>query len=148
MPCIETPSTLLTNNPAPTVTFLRHSSVEQTESGFCQMSDIGVYTIFARAVALIRSDATYGPRMSNCWLPAATWVEVLRRTGHVDPSIIINARKFNAAMSKSRLFGSAMNRFDGSNPTGAFRIDFQHQFFYYFTDQARQVQYPRTLNGA
>ena len=112
------------------------------------MSDIGVYTTLARAVALIRSDATYGPRMSNCWLPAATWVEALRRTGHVDASIIINVRKFNSTMSKSRLFGSVMTRFDGSNPTGVFRIDFQHQFFYYFTDPSRQVEYPRPLNGA
>ena len=66
------------------------------------MSDIGVYSILARTAALIRSDATYGPRMSNCWLPAATWVDALSRTGHVYASIIIDVRKFNASISKSK----------------------------------------------
>ena len=112
------------------------------------MSDIGVYSILAAAVELIRSDGTYGPRMSNCWLPAATWVEALRRTCHVDAFIIIDVRKFNASMLKSRSFGSVMTRFDGSNPAGVFQIKFKHQFFYYFTDQERQVEYPRPLNGA
>ena len=41
-----------------------------------------------------------------------------------------------------------MTRFDGSNPTGEFQINFRHQFFFYFTDQERQVAYPRPLNGA
>jgi hypothetical protein len=96
---------------------------------FVSMSDIGVYSILAAAVELIHSDATYGPRMSNCWLPAATWVEALRRSCHVDASIIIDVGKFNASMLKSRSFGSLMTRFDGSNPAGVFRIDFKHQFF-------------------
>ena len=39
-------------------------------------------------------------------------------------------------------------RKDGSNPTGVFLINFKHQFFYYFTDQDRQVAYPRPLNSA
>ena len=115
---------------------------------FVSMSGIGVYTILARTVVLIRSDATYGPQMSKCWLPASTWVEAHKRSGHVDASIALNVRKLNATMSKSSLFGSVMTRFDGSNPTGVFRIDFQHQFFYYFTDQGKQVEYPRPLNGA
>jgi hypothetical protein len=67
--------------------------------------------------------------MSNCWLPAATSVEALRRTGHAGASIIIDVRNFNASMSKSSLFGSVMTRFDGSNPTGVFQINFRHQFF-------------------
>jgi hypothetical protein len=115
---------------------------------FVGISDIGVYSILAAAVALIRSDATYGPPMSNCWLPVATWVEALMRTGNADASIIIDVRKFNASMSKSSSFGSVMTRFDRSNPTGVFRIDFKHQFFYDFTDQERQMEYPRPLSGA
>ncbi len=66
----------------------------------------------------------------------------------MDASIIIDVRKFNASMLKSRSFGSVMTRFDGSNPAGVFQIKFKHQFFYYFTDQERQVEYPRPLNGA
>ena len=41
-----------------------------------------------------------------------------------------------------------MTRFDGSNPTGVFRINFQHQDYYYFMDQGKQVEYPRPRNGA
>ncbi|KAI2509037.1 hypothetical protein MHU86_5413 [Fragilaria crotonensis] len=111
------------------------------------MSDKGIHTVLFRAVMLLRADDTYGPRMSNCWLPAATWVEAIRKSGHIDGSLIIDVRKFNTAMSKSSLFGELMTRFDGSNATGVFRINYQHQYFYYFTDETRQVAYPRPLNG-
>ena len=40
-----------------------------------------------------------------------------------------------------------MTRFDGSNATGVFRINYQHQYFYYFTEETRQVDYPSPLNG-
>ncbi|KAI2492026.1 hypothetical protein MHU86_22522 [Fragilaria crotonensis] len=111
------------------------------------MSDKGIHTVLFRAVMLLRADDTYGPRMSNCWLPAATWVEAIRKSGHIDGSLIIDVQKFNTAMSKSSLFGELMTRFDGSNATGVFHINYQHQYFYYFTDETRQVAYPRPLNG-
>ncbi|KAI2512571.1 hypothetical protein MHU86_1790 [Fragilaria crotonensis] len=98
------------------------------------MSDKGIHTVLFRAVMLLRADDTYGPRMSNCWLPAAIWVEAIRKSGHIDASLIIDVREFNTAMSKSSLFGELMTRFDGSNATGVFRINYQHQYFYYFTD--------------
>jgi hypothetical protein len=85
--------------------------------------------------------------MSNCWLPAETWVEAIRKSGHIDASIIIDKQKFNTAMSKSSLFGELMTQFDGSNLTGVFRINYQHQYFYYFSEETRQVPYPRPLNG-
>ncbi len=40
-----------------------------------------------------------------------------------------------------------MTRFDGSNLTGVFRINYQHQYFCYFSEETRQVPYPRPLNG-
>jgi hypothetical protein len=112
------------------------------------MADKGKYSILADAVMLIRSDNTYGPRLSNCWLPASTWVEALRKSGLIDASLIIDVGKFNAAMSKSASFGEAMHRFDGSNTTGVFRIKFQKSFYYCFTDKSRQIKYPCPLNNA
>jgi len=99
------------------------------------MAERGKTTILARAVALIRSDMTFGPRLSNCWLPASAWVEALRKWGHIDPTVVIDVRSFNTAMLKSTLFGEAMHRFDGTNATGVFRIKFQDQFFYFFQIQ-------------
>ena len=49
-----------------------------------------VYTILVKEVMLVRDDPTYGPRMSNCWLPAATWVEALQKAGHIDASLSID----------------------------------------------------------
>jgi hypothetical protein len=41
-----------------------------------------------------------------------------------------------------------MTRFDGSNATGGvFRINYEHQYFYYFKEETRPVAYPRPLNG-
>ncbi|KAI2493982.1 hypothetical protein MHU86_20556 [Fragilaria crotonensis] len=112
------------------------------------MADQGIYTIFVNAVMLIRADPVYGPRLSNCWLPASTWVEALKKTGHIDPAIVIDVRKFNTAMSKAATFGSVMSRFDGSNQSGVFRINYNHQHFYYLTNETRQVSYPYPLNKA
>ena len=112
------------------------------------MADQGIYTILTKAAMLSRFDPTYGPRLMNCWLPAETWVEVLKRTGHIDASLAIDARKSNAAFAKSSSFGTVMSRFDGSNNTGVFHVRFQHRQYYYFTHEKRQVPYPNPLNQA
>ncbi|KAI2502628.1 hypothetical protein MHU86_11822 [Fragilaria crotonensis] len=113
------------------------------------MADQGIYTILTKAAILTRFDPTYGPRLMNCWLPAETWVEVIKRTGHIDASLTIDARKFNAAFTKSSSFGAGvMSRFDGSNNTGVFHVRFQHRQYYYFTQEKRQVPYPNPLNQA
>ena len=70
------------------------------------------------------------------------------KSGHVDATLTIDARKFNVAMSKSASFGDAMTRFDGSNHTGVFRICYGKQYFYYLTDSKRQAPYPNPLNSA
>ena len=41
-----------------------------------------------------------------------------------------------------------MSRFDGSNKTGVFHVRFQHRQYYFFTQEKRQVSYPRPLNRA
>ena len=112
------------------------------------MAEKARYAILTDAVMRIRSDTTYGPRLSDCWLPASTWVEALKKSNLIDASIAIDVRKFNTAMSKSPLFGEVMQQFDGSNATGVFRITFQNKFYYYFTKESRQASYPFPLNSA
>ncbi|KAI2503267.1 hypothetical protein MHU86_11204 [Fragilaria crotonensis] len=109
----------------------------------------GINSIIAKAVVLLHTDSLYGPRISNCWLPAATWAEVLAKSGHIDPALVsIDARKFNTAMSKSVLFGESMTRFDGTNQSGMFRLSYGRQFFYHFAGKKKQVVYPVPLNNA
>ena len=98
------------------------------------MADKGKSSILSDAVMLLRSDVTYGPRLLNCWLPASTWVEALKKSVLIDASLIIDERKFNTAISKSVSFGEAMQRFDGSNTTGVFRITFKKKFYDFFTE--------------
>ena len=108
----------------------------------------GINAIISKAVPVLRTDSIYGPRLCNCWLPAATFAEAMVKSGHIDATIIVDAKKFNVAMSKSNLFGECMTHFDGSNKSGIFRIFYGRQYFYYFTDPGRQVAYPSPLNGA
>ena len=108
----------------------------------------GIHAIISRAVPVLRTDDIYGPRVCNCWLPAATFAQAMVKSGHIDASLIVDAKKFNIAMSKSNLFGECMTHFDGSNKSGIFRIYYRRQYFYYFTDPGRQVAYPSPLNGA
>ena len=98
---------------------------------------------------MLLDDSRYGPRLSNCWLPASTWAEALTKSGHIDASLVsTDARKFNAAMSKSPIYGVSMTRFDGTNPTGVFRVKYARQYFYYFTEKQRQIEYPTPLNNS
>ena len=112
------------------------------------MSDTRIYTVVIKAVMLIRSDPTYGPRLLNCWLPAKTWVEALKKSGYIDAELTFTTRQFNAAFAKSGSFGSVMSRFDGSNHTGMFRVSFQHQHYYFLTQETKQATYPSPLNQA
>ena len=112
------------------------------------MSNTRIHGVVIRAVTLIRSDTVYGPRFLNSWLPAETWVEALRKLGHIDEELVFNVCQFNAAFSKSSAYGSAMLRFDGSNQTGMFRVSFQHRHYYYLTQEMKQAMYPSPLNMA
>ena len=88
------------------------------------MAEKGRYSILTDAVMRLQLDITYGLRLSDCWLPASSWVEALRKLSLIDASIAIDVRKFNTAMSMSPLFGEVMQQFDGSNATGVFSITF------------------------
>ncbi len=99
---------------------------------------VGINPIISRAVAILRSDKIFGPRLSkNTWRPVATFAEEIVGPGHVDDTLTIGARIFNVAMSKSALFGDVMTRFDGSNRTGVFLICCGKQYCYYFTDSIK-----------
>ena len=118
-------------------------------SQFGMADNGGINAIISQAVLLLCVDSRYGPRLTNCWLSAATWVDALVQSGHIESMLVIpNARKFNVAMSKSISFGESMMRFDGSNLTGCFRVTYRRQFFYYLTHKTRQVAYPSPLNSA
>jgi hypothetical protein len=109
----------------------------------------GIYHIIAGAVSVLRADPTFGPRLSNKWLPPETWVDALAKSHIIDPSFDFNSKKFNAAMIKSKSeWGEAMLHFDGTNNTGVFRVRFQQQFYYYFTEKGKQVPYPSPLDAA
>ena len=48
------------------------------------MADHRINTILTKAAMLLRFEPTYGPRLMNCWIPAESWVEALKKTGHID----------------------------------------------------------------
>jgi hypothetical protein len=109
----------------------------------------GINSIIAKAVVLLHTDSLYGLRLSNCWLPAATWADTLSKSGYIDPTIVsIDARKVNTTMSKSVLFGESMTHFDGTNQSGMFQLSYGRQFFYHFAGKRKQVAYHVPLNDA
>ena len=113
------------------------------------MADSGqINAIIARAGTMLLDDSRFGPRLSNCWLSESTWVEALTKSGHIDASLVsTDARKFNVAMSKSKLYGESMVRFDGTNQTGVFRVKYAWQYFYYFTEKHWQIEDPTPLSN-
>jgi hypothetical protein len=108
----------------------------------------GINAMIAKAVPLLFSNSPHRLRLLNYWLTAASWAEVLTKSGHFDPSIVsIDARKFNSAMSKSNLFGESMTHFDGTNQCAMFQINFQRQFYYYYAQEMRQVPCLGIMHG-
>ena len=65
------------------------------------LSDKAQYSILTDAVVVIRSDVTHGPRYSNCWLLASTWVEAINKMDLVDASLGVDVRSSQPAMSRS-----------------------------------------------
>jgi hypothetical protein len=104
------------------------------------MPNTKIHAIVIRAVSLICSDTIYdGPRLMNSCLPAETWVEALRKLGHIDEDLVFSVHQFNAAFAKSSANGSAtMLTFDGSNQTGMFRVGFQHRHYYSLTQELKK----------
>ena len=105
--------------------------------------------IISSAFTKIRVDQKLQPRLWNKWLPAETWAEALKTFNLVDEILAFNVRSFNTAMvrSKSEFNGLLIERFDGSNTTGVFRVTFQKQKYYYVTNQNAQVSYPKPFDN-
>ncbi|KAI2495979.1 hypothetical protein MHU86_18546 [Fragilaria crotonensis] len=120
------------------------------------MSEAAGLTLPAPKFAIIRSafmrlcsDETFRLRVWRKWLPAEIWAAALTLSGLIDESIcIVDAKKFNAAMFRSKLHfdGLSMDRFDGTNQSGVFRITFQKTMYYVVTDPFEQVEYPYPLD--
>jgi hypothetical protein len=102
--------------------------------------------IIENAVSVLHADPTFGPRLSNKWLPTNIWADALAKP-HL--SFVIDCKRFNKAMSSYKTeWGKAMLDFDGTNKMGVFRVKLHQQFYYYFTERGKQVPYPSPLDAA
>ena len=110
-----------------------HSSLIKGLKGMSEVdshrSSINILAIINTAFTKIRVDQKLQPRLWNKWLPAEIWVEALETSNLIDEALALNVRNFNTAMarSKSEFNVLLIERFDGSNTTGVFRVTFQKQ---------------------
>lgn len=107
------------------------------------------YAIIRNAFIRLCADELFHMLVRRKWLPAETWCAALTMSGLVDERVcIVDAKKFNAAMIRSKLpfDGSSMDRFDGTNETGVFRIKFQNVLYYMVTAPYEQTEYPCPLD--
>ena len=106
--------------------------------------------IITSAFMRLLDDKRYRRQLCRKWLPAETWAAKLTMSGLIDESLYtaVDAAMFNVAMSRSkRLFhGPSIDRFDGSNQSGIFRVVFQKKRYYMVTDPFDQAEYPNPLN--
>ena len=114
-----------------------------------QPAPANILAIISSAFAKICLDQVLRPKLWNKWLPVEIWVEALTKANIIDEALTFNVRNFNTAMarSKSEFNGLLIERFDGSNTTGVFRVTFQKQKYYYVTNQNAQVSYPKPLDN-
>ncbi|KAI2492108.1 hypothetical protein MHU86_919 [Fragilaria crotonensis] len=107
------------------------------------------FAIIRSAFVKICADEMFRRRVWKKWLPAETWAEALRASGLIDADVhLIDVKSFNAAMIRSKLDfnGHLMERFDGTNNSGIFRVTFQRKWYYLVTDPNTQVAYPSPLD--
>jgi hypothetical protein len=112
------------------------------------VKSVGSKTAIIRCAFIkICTDTTFQRRLWNRWLPAATWVEALTLSNHIDQTLMssISVGAFNAAMGKSKgdFDGQMMSRYDGTNTTGIFQVRFQQTMYYIVTDKGKQIPYPQ-----
>lgn len=103
-------------------------------------------SIMRSAIVKICAEPMFQRQVLNKWLPADTWVEALTKSNLIDHTLMstIKVGTFNGAMGRNRgdFDGQMMSRYDGTNTTGIFRLNFQRAMFYMVTDKNKQVPYP------
>ncbi|KAI2502439.1 hypothetical protein MHU86_12015 [Fragilaria crotonensis] len=107
------------------------------------------FAIIRSAFVRLCSDELFRLRVWRKWLPAETWAAALTISGLIDENVCtVDAKQFNAAMIRSKIHfdGPSMDRFDGSNRSGIFRVAFQKKLYYMVTDPFEQVEYPFPLD--
>jgi hypothetical protein len=109
------------------------------------------FTVIRQAFVRVCDDAFFRARLWNKWLPAATWVEAIGKSGFIDINLfVVTIKDFNSAMGKAKLEfnGHLFDRFDTVNDQGIFRVKFHKQWYYYVTDPKKQALYPCPLDVA
>ena len=104
--------------------------------------------ILVSAFLRLRDDQVCRERLWRTWLPAETWAAALTMSGLIDGTVFtVDAAKFNMALSRCRRhLGPSMDRFDGTNQSGVFRIKYIRSFYYMLTDPYCQAEYPSPLD--
>ena len=81
-----------------------------------------LYAIITSAVLRLRDHELWGPRLSNKWLPAETWVEVLHMSRLINVDLHIDAAIFNRAMAcEICTWRISMLKFDHMNNSDFFK---------------------------
>ncbi len=63
-------------------------------------------------------------------------------------SIPLDIKNFNRAISGSKVWGQAMNCYDGTNAMGVWRVKYNLQYYYMNTDPGEQVVYQINIGKA
>ena len=106
------------------------------------------YSIILAAVPRLRADQRWGPRLSNKWLPAETWVKAIEQARLINVDLHIDAGKFNKAMAcEICTWRISMLDFERTNNSGFFQVTYKGYKYYYATESGKDVPYPVPLDA-
>ena len=84
------------------------------------------------AVAALRDDDYYFPRVRDRWITVATFARALRATGAIDASLDAITEKLSNVLGRHRVWVDQYELYDNSqNICGINRVEFSKSFFYY-----------------
>ncbi len=108
------------------------------------------FGVIQEAFEVIAGHEIYGPKLQNKWLSAVTYVAAMKEAHLFSPehADVVDVKKFNSAMAKSRKWGNSMTLFNGTNATNVWHVTYDRVHFYMVSELCQQVQYPAKLDIA
>jgi len=79
-----------------------------------------------------------------------TYIDAMKEAHLFSPehADVIDVKKSNSAMAKSRKWGNSMTLFNGTNATNVWCVTYDRVHFYMVSEPCQQVQYPAKLDIA
>lgn len=102
------------------------------------------HDLIEKAISLTCDHPMYKERIMNRWITDSTLVRAINSVHVLDKRVVdLDTAKLNKSLTTNPKLKMSMDRFDGVNKSGLYRVNYCGRFFYYLTSKENsKVNYP------